>query len=45
VRYSSDRRADDFHPQDCDKVNVSGAEENLINAVPKAEAHDMEKYA
>lgn len=44
-RYSSLRKALDFQPHDCDKVNVSGEEENRIRAVPSAEAQVMEKYA
>ena len=43
VRYSSDLSADDFQPHDWEIVKLSGAEENLMTAVPRAEAHEMEK--
>lgn len=44
-RYSSERRADDFQPHDCESANLSGAEEKRTRAVPSADAHEMEKYA
>jgi hypothetical protein len=43
ARYSSVRKALDFQPHDWDRVNESGADENLIEHVPRAEAHVMEK--
>jgi hypothetical protein len=42
-RYSSERKALDFHPHDWEYVNESGADENRSRAVPKADAHVIEK--
>jgi hypothetical protein len=44
-RYSSDRRAVDFHPHDWERAKLSGADANRSWAVPRADAHEIEKYA
>lgn len=42
-RYSSDRRAELFHPHDCERAKQSGAELKRTIAVPRALAHVMLK--
>ena len=41
--YSSDRRAELFQPHDWERVKLSGAEQNRMRVVPRAEAQEMEK--
>jgi len=42
-RYSSDLNDWDFHPQDWETEKTSGAEENRVIAVPRADGQEMEK--